>query len=267
MTARIVAALALAVVAGSASGCTIDKRSAAFACTIDDDCSSDRRCDDGFCVIGVRGFIDAGPDDPIDGPQADPDAPPPDAFVCPGGCTSCLQDNTCVIDCSAAGACATPIVCPANLPCLVLCMGDNSCNTTIDCTAADSCDVDCDGLAACTGEVTCAPNGACDVHCGLDNACAGGIDCTGVTSCTVGCVGTGSCSGVTDCAANRPCDVTCSGNNSCAGDVLCSDACSCDITCTGAGACPDDFDCPDPESQCDPGAGCTSGPSPCDDCP
>jgi hypothetical protein len=72
----------LALVALVMAGCTqFPVRSESFACETNDDCDSDRTCDQGFCVVGSRGAgngNDAGVDD-VDAPP--PDAPPVDPFI------------------------------------------------------------------------------------------------------------------------------------------------------------------------------------------
>lgn len=172
-SAAVVVALAAWV-----SGCGIDKRTAAFRCDSDIDCESDRRCEEGYCTLGPRDLADATPG-AADAPVSPViDATPPDAFLCPTACTGgCLDDFTCLIDCSADASCGEPVVCPANLPCQVTCTG----------------------LDACAGIVTCAPGVECDVQCGGENSCAAGVSCADACSCEVLCTGAGSCATASTC--------------------------------------------------------------------
>jgi hypothetical protein len=182
-------ALALAL-----AGCGIDKRTSAFQCETDTDCESDRRCEEGYCTVGPRDLADAArgsADAPV---SPGIDATPPDAFICPADCTGgCLEDFTCVIDCSADGSCGAPIVCPANIPCQVSCTGIGSCVTTIDCTLASDCDINCAADGACSGSVSCAVGAECDVGCAGANSCGAGVSCADACSCEVLCGGAGSC--------------------------------------------------------------------------
>ena len=50
-----------AVIAASAAGCGIDKRTAAYRCTDDSDCDGDRRCEEGYCTLGPRDLSDSSP--------------------------------------------------------------------------------------------------------------------------------------------------------------------------------------------------------------
>jgi hypothetical protein len=193
--------LAIALlIAAAGAGCTIDKRTAAFRCDVDSDCESDRRCEEGFCTVGVRDLPDSAPGTP-DAPVVPVfDASPPDAFNCPGECTGGCTDNvTCLIDCSAADSCATPIVCPPGLACVVTCTGAPSCQTTIDCSASLGCQVSCGAIGACSGAITCPPGERCNVDCALDNTCAGGVSCAASCACDVLCTGAGSCATEADC--------------------------------------------------------------------
>ncbi len=127
---------------------------------------------------------------------------------CPGVCTSCLGDGTCVITC-AEGECLDPIVCPEGRPCQITCTGYTACeNTPIDCLAATSCDISCLG----------------------HDACQVGIQCAG-SSCTVVCDGTDACSDApVDCVADV-CNIGCYGSNACTDGVCCGGA-ECGGMCT-----------------------------------
>ncbi|HEU5060023.1 MAG TPA: hypothetical protein VFU21_26005 [Kofleriaceae bacterium] len=193
-------AAALLAVALAASACGIDKRTSAFRCETDSDCDGDRRCEEGYCTVGPRDLADATPG-AADAPFVPIiDASPPDAFDCPDACTGgCLEDFTCVIDCSADASCADPIVCPPGLPCQVSCTGLGSCVTTIDCTAATDCDITCTADGSCSGAVSCAVGEECDVLCVGASSCAAGVSCAGSCSCEVGCTGTDSCATASTC--------------------------------------------------------------------
>ena len=144
------------------AGCGIDKRTSAFQCETDGDCDSDRRCEEGFCTVGPRDLADAARG-AGDGPVGI-DAAPADAFTCPAACTGgCLEDSTCVIDCSADGSCGDPIVCPASVPCQVSCTGADSCAAGVSCADSCSCEVLCGGAGSCATAATCpaAPANKC----------------------------------------------------------------------------------------------------------
>jgi len=184
----------------AAAGCGINKRTSDFTCTDDSDCESDRRCEEGYCTVGARDLPDAArgtPDAPV---VPVIDASPPDAFICPTSCTGgCLEDFTCVIDCSADGSCIDPVVCPANLPCQVTCTGAGSCTNTIDCSMASDCDINCGVDGTCGGLVSCAAGAECDVACAGANSCAAGVSCADACSCSVLCTGGGSCATASTC--------------------------------------------------------------------
>ena len=192
--------LTLLALAAAMAGCGINKRTSEFTCESDADCDADRRCEEGYCTVGVRGIFDAAPGTP-DAPVIPViDASPPDAFICPGACTGgCDVDFTCLIDCSADASCAEPIVCPANLPCQVTCTGAGSCLTTIDCSMAAGCDITCGADGACSGEVSCAADQACAVNCANADTCAAGVSCADACSCEVLCAGAGSCAMASEC--------------------------------------------------------------------
>jgi hypothetical protein len=149
---------ALLAILAWATSCGIDTRTAAFRCDSDIDCEADRRCEEGYCTVGPRDLADAsagGADAPV---SPIIDASPPDAFLCPTDCTGgCLEDFTCLIDCSAAASCGEPVVCPANLPCQVTCSGENSCAAGVSCADSCSCEVQCTGAGSCATAASCPP--------------------------------------------------------------------------------------------------------------
>lgn len=206
-------AAAFLLVVISVASCGINKRTSAFKCDSDIDCESDRRCEEGYCTVGPRGDLpDAQPGAPDARVVPVIDASPPDAFICPTACTGgCLEDFTCVIDCSADGSCIDPVVCPPNLPCQVTCTGAGSCTNTIDCTMASDCDIACTVDGACGGLVSCAENAECDVACAGANSCAAGVSCATACSCDVTCNGTDSCATAATCPP-APADKCVTGN-------------------------------------------------------
>ena len=165
------------------TACSVHHASDSFACTSSTECSSDRTCSEGFCV--VKGTVG------IDAPVGHPDAPGADASnSCPAGCTSCnVGQKTCTIDCTLT-SCANLVTCPAGYHCDIQCKGDGACRNGVNCTAAASCNVQCPGTNSCRA-VQCGP-GPCDVNC----------------------TGLGSCRGVA-CGTSCACDVTCTGSQSC----------------------------------------------------
>jgi hypothetical protein len=86
MVAHYVAVLACAL-----GGCSFGLRSAELACSIDDDCDSDRACESGFCVVSDRslqpdgGNNNTSEDAATDSPQM-PDADPFEAIA--AACTA-----------------------------------------------------------------------------------------------------------------------------------------------------------------------------------
>jgi hypothetical protein len=171
------------------SGCSINHKSDAYACTKQSECSNGRTCSpEGFCVVSGSG---------IDAPRLD--APKGDGGGnCPAGCTSCnVSQKTCTIDCSLT-SCAAQINCPAGYHCDVQCKGDNTCRGGVSCVGALSCTVECTGQTSCRN-VQCG-NGPCDVMCSGQNSCRDVF-----------------------CNASCACDVTCTGQQACtAGTLMCT---------------------------------------------
>jgi hypothetical protein len=186
-------------------GCTFEKRSSELSCMVPSDCDPGRTCVGGWCVEG--GSPDGGNDGPI--VDADPDAPdaPPvpdsgpfDAFVCPAGCSSCL-DDLCVITCVTGSEplCSTGLVtCPAGSKCKAECNGSGVCSLGVDCSSAATCRIECGGTNSCAGPITCGA-GPCVLEC-QNNSCNGGIDCSASCMCMPTC-GSGSCTTPPTCPA------------------------------------------------------------------
>ena len=188
--------IAVALALASLGGCGVDRRSSVYRCDNQSDCSGERVCQQGWCV--VPGIVDAGP--------------PPG---CPAVCAACVS-GTCVIECEDAQDCLGEIQCPPGLDCDVTCVGDQRCAGGVDCSQADDCTVDCDGTGACGGGVICG-TGACSVECGGLGACLGGIDCSASCACDTDCeIGCGELScpgGAGQCERNGECSSA--GCNSC----------------------------------------------------
>lgn len=140
----IAGACALAAVA-----CLVDRKSDALACETTADCSSDRVCQDGYCVKAS---------------QSD----------CPDHCATCnttATPKTCIVTDTGGDN----FTCPAGFACQVNCLpgrckditceGDSQC--TITCTGGDACgDISCQNACAC--DVTCTGNGCNALHCPHD---------------------------------------------------------------------------------------------------
>ena len=166
------------------------------------ECADGQRCKDGWCVAPNVQCDSGGNPVEIDG-GVDA-APPADADdsaqrLCAQGCTrgTCDAAGVCVIDCSGQGQCTNDVVCPANLPCRVLC-GAMSCTSKIQCGAAASCDVQCSGDFACKDEIIC-PDGECTVMCSGPNSCEKRTKCGDSCACDVSCIGTLSCKEASEC--------------------------------------------------------------------
>jgi hypothetical protein len=174
------------VVIAVLASCSINHRSEQYACQVNDDCSGNRVCDNGFCI--VAGSIDAA-------------KPPSDARTdmnCPAPCTTCnLTQKTCTINCQSTNCTNNVITCPTGYRCDILCNVDNACRDGINCKMSAACNVDCTGKSSCE-KVQCGP-GPCD------------INCSGVSSCKD-----------VSCANSCACDVTCTGNQSCQSGITCT---------------------------------------------
>ncbi len=174
-----------------ASSCLIDRRTSDFECDDMTDCTSDRTCVDGFCII----------DD-----------------SCPPGCDNCDRDNlTCNANCNSPNECGA-FVCPMGFDCTIHCSASDACSS-IDCSQATDCDITCDKPSAC-GNIDCG-TGDCKVECNGTNAC-GAVDCSNSCECDVDC-NSGDCGSFAcpttgaDCTDgnNDGCDHTQSGCSTC----------------------------------------------------
>jgi hypothetical protein len=203
-------------------------RDCTVACSAEADCAGDQHCADGWCVgAGIESCDFAGvlPDGSMvtngDASASGDAFVAPDARdICEQGCSNgtCIG-GVCTIDCSAAGSCPNDVLCPANLPCHVIC-GDSACGHKVNCSMALDCTVDCIGNLACHDEIICSTH-----------------------ACTVTCSGTDSCDRRTKCASSCSCDITCSGASSCREVSECPEAiCRVGNACTsqpvGCDTCP-----------------------------
>jgi len=262
----------LGLTAAVAGSCSVNHRSADFACQQSSDCSTGRTCVDGLCVSGAVILPDAGARDA---------RPQVDALVCPSQCTSC-DAGRCTIDCAVApDACNLPVACPAGWDCNVKCSTDGSCRRGVDCNGSTTCTVSCTGARSCQ-DVTCGGGGACKVDCGGFRSCTGvtcgtgacNVDCTGSQSCStvtggtdasnINCSGPGTCSNV-DCASGA-CAVACGGVDACT-VVDCGNACACDVACQPGSSCAGLSCAASGPDGCQNAAGCTSQRNGCNTCP
>ena len=210
-TALIVLAFACGVVA-AASSCFVDRRSSAFECDNDSDCTEfadNRVCDTatGFCV-----------------PEQCPS-------VCNGGCD--LKAKTCRVTCPGGSECGGTIHCPDEFDCNINCGSGNACGE-VDCSNAAKCTIMCIGTNACE-RVDCNGPGdpTCNVVCNGNQAC-GDIQCDGA-ACQLNCVGTNACGNI-DCADSCNCTAACTAQNSC-GTVTCPTGCMQGLGCGGCNTC------------------------------
>jgi hypothetical protein len=204
-------------------------RDCAVSCKSAAECAGGQTCSgDGFCVspeyrgrCGHAAEPDASEENLEDGPV---DSAENTAAVvqCQQGCTggTCDAQGVCVIDCSATGACsATDVICPASLPCRVVC-GENACAHHVQCGTSTSCDVQCVGAASC-GDVIQCPVGRCDVTCSGAMSCHKNVKCGTSCACDVGCTGSGACGAVsvcpqmTSCLLGRGCTSALNGCDTC----------------------------------------------------
>ncbi len=164
--------VAAALMLASLGGCGVDRRSSAYRCDNQSDCSGERVCQQGWCVVAGT-----------------PDAAPPPG--CPEVCGVCVS-GACVIECLDGQDCPDEIVCPPGMDCNVTCEGTQSCTGGVDCSQAGDCTVDCDGAGACSGGVICGA-GQCNVECAGLGACSQGIDCSASCACDTDCDSTLGC--------------------------------------------------------------------------
>lgn len=202
------------------------------ACDKSADCGTGQLCgEDGWCATPsnaghcARLLADAGIILMHDAPTPGDGSTGPDAedinAACAAACTKGTCDQgTCVIDCSLYGACNIDIVCPANVPCRVLC-GDKACAHHITCPPSEPCDIECTGAYACGDQIFC-----------------------GTAACTVDCSGFASCHHKTNCGSACACDVECTGSTSCPEasvcplGLVCASGRGCTSTPTGCNTCP-----------------------------
>jgi hypothetical protein len=186
-------------------------RDCTIRCHSPGDCAGDQIClAEGYCAgrnvarcteDGEPVIIDAAPDAPVSTVDA--------RDLCSQGCPNgtCI-DGVCTIDCSLPNVCSTDVVCPANLPCHVIC-GDSSCDHKVNCTLALSCTVDCIGTGACGDEIQCSSH-ECNVTCSGPSSCKRRTRCAGSCACDVSCTGTDSCVEASECPSS-----TCRVGNGC----------------------------------------------------
>jgi hypothetical protein len=187
-------------------GCSIDKRSDAFACIKNADCNNGRTCVGGFCVVeGTGNGIDA---------------PTGSNGQCPGNCSSCSTnaagEKTCDINCNQTNCTNGTIDCPAGFACTVECAGNNDCRSGVSCVGSLSCSITCGNDQTCNS-VTCG-SGPCNVTCSGRDSCQN-VNCGSACSCDVSCTGQQSCINLT-CGHND----TCAGTNGCSSklDAICN---------------------------------------------
>jgi hypothetical protein len=120
----VTAMVATVMVTIALAGCSVDRRSSAFACEGTPDCSGGRVCVDQFCVVPGSGSGSDG--------------------ACPKDCTRC-EGGTCYLDCTEEDC--INFDCPSGWKCNITCGQDRCVN--VDCGTSD-CDVQCDGNDACT---------------------------------------------------------------------------------------------------------------------
>jgi hypothetical protein len=171
-------------------------------CSAPTDCTGGQICrSDGWCAMPditscPKGGGDTG--GTLDAATTTGDAPDPATMLCQQGCTngSCVA-GVCVIDCSATMSCQNDVVCPANLPCRVIC-GERACAHKVNCTQATSCQVQCNGDSSCQDEIQCGSN-RCDVDCIGASSCKRRTKCANACACDVTCLGAGSCAEASEC--------------------------------------------------------------------
>lgn len=117
-----------------AMSCLVDRKSDALACSTSADCSTNRTCENGYCVAQSQ---------------------------CPDHCVSCDTTSTPHV-CVVADTGGDDFTCPGGYRCLVTC-GAGGCGA-ITCANDAQCVISCNGADAC-GEVTCSNACACDVTC------------------------------------------------------------------------------------------------------
>jgi hypothetical protein len=199
-TAR--ATISVVIAAGVAAAmvtnaCMVSRPSDNLKCGGPSDCTGNRFCENGYCVV--------------------------DYELCPRQCTACditASPPICTIDLS--GDPDDSVSCPSDMHCDITCHDRDSCGS-ISCTnGGASCNIACLSHNAC-GNVTCGA-GACNVMCTDTTAC-GTVNCTNSCACDVTCaqgdcgtlscpkVGSGYCT--TSGSNNQPCTSAISGCSHC----------------------------------------------------
>lgn len=130
--------------------CTVNRPSDSYTCATDTDCTDNRHCSSGYCVIQN----------------------------CPSDCTTCNETaKTCTMECSNADSCGN-VNCPTGWTCTINCIGDGACND-VSCAGGSKCSINCSGAGACA-DISCRDACKCDLQC-ASGACAA-ISCpTGAT--------------------------------------------------------------------------------------
>jgi hypothetical protein len=194
--------LALAA-AATLAACSIEGRSAGFACQEPADCPDGRICESGWCVVGGGGTESDAATSASDA-AAGSDAAAATSDAAPAVCSEDVCDvcdnGTCVFLCIPNDSCPERVECPPGMPCRVVCDGNDSCAAGVDCTKASACDIQCTDTAACDGLIACGP-GRCEVVCGAQGTCQSGIDCADSCACDTRCSGNGACPDVPSCPA------------------------------------------------------------------
>jgi len=135
---------------------------------------------------------------PPDGAQADPCVQPCEAA---GGM---CEDGTCEITVTTTGG----VMCPAGLPCHVICNANGACENMVDCSHATSCTIDC----------------------ATENTCnAANFNCRD-SGCTVFCRAINTCNATTIDVHESSCDLECCAWNTCSHDAA-PESCSLGSTC------------------------------------
>lgn len=149
------------------ASCWPSNQSSDYECTSNDQCSSDRYCDRGFCV------------------ELTIDAPLP----CPPDCDTCdLINRDCTMICNNPNGCDN-VDCPAGFDCIIQCSANNSCDN-VDCSEAQSCQITCAGTSSCDS-IECG-NGQCNINCTGGSSCSQ-VDCTSSCQCDVTCGTNATC--------------------------------------------------------------------------
>jgi hypothetical protein len=172
----------VAIVIGAMNACTIDRASDKLKCSVQSDCTGNRVCENGYCVV--------------------------DYDVCPKQCDACditANPPVCTID--VAGNSGDSVTCPSDMQCNITCHDRSSCGT-INCGNGSACTISCLAHDAC-GTINCS-DGPCAVTCSDTTAC-GVVNCANSCACDVTC-GAGNC-GTLNCPKVGSAFCTTSGNN------------------------------------------------------